>query len=51
MILSQYDIRGAKKSKFIKKQEASRTLSSLDLKALLSKVPFYGDVLFSVQFY
>ena len=46
MILSKCAICGAKKSKFIKKQEVSGILSSLRLKTPLSKIPFYGDVLF-----
>ena len=37
---------GAKKSKFIKKQEAKEILSSLSIKAPLSKMPLLGDVLF-----
>ena len=46
MILSKCAMCSAKKSKFIKKQEASEILSSLGLKTPLSKIPFYGDVLF-----
>ena len=37
---------GSKKSIFIKKQEASRILSSLGLKTPLSKIPLFGDILF-----
>ena len=37
---------GSKKSIFIKKQEASRILSSLGLKTPLSKIPSFGDILF-----
>ena len=33
------------KSVFIKKQEATRLLSNLDLKTPLSKIPILGDVL------
>ena len=46
MILSKYAICGIKKSKFIKKQEASGLLSKLGIKTLLSKIPLLGDVLF-----
>ena len=35
-----------KKSRFIKKQEAKRILSSLGLKTPLSKVPLFGDIVF-----
>ena len=35
-----------KKSKFIKQQEASELLSSLEIKALLSKTPLIGSLLF-----
>ena len=51
MILSKCAICGAKKSKFVKKQETSGILSSLGLKTPLSKIPFYGDVLFGRQFH
>ena len=46
MILSKCAICGSKKSKFIKKQEAKRLLSSLGIRTPLSKIPFLGDVLF-----
>ena len=46
MMLSKFAICGSKKSIFIKKQEASETLSSLGLKTPLSKVPLLGDILF-----
>ena len=46
MILSKCAICGSKKSKFIKKQEAKRILSSLGIKTPLSKIPLLGDVLF-----
>ena len=46
MILSKCAICGCKKSKFIKKQEASGLLSKLGMKAPLSKIPLLGDVLF-----
>ena len=51
MILSKCAIHGCKKSKFIKKQEASRILNKLGLKTPLSKIPLFGEILFSVQFY
>ena len=46
MLLSKCPICGSKKSKFIKKQEASGILSRLGLRAPLSKVPLLGDILF-----
>ena len=46
MILSKCAICNSKKSKFIKKQEASRLLSKLGIKTPLSKIPILGDVLF-----
>ena len=46
IILSKCAICGSKKSKFIKKQEASRLLSKLGIKSPLSKIPILGDVLF-----
>ena len=46
MILSKCALCGSKKSKFIKKQEASGLLSKLGIKTPLSKIPVLGDVLF-----
>ena len=46
MLLSTCAICGSKKSRFIKKQEASGILSSLGLKAPLSKIPLLGEFLF-----
>ena len=46
MILSKCAICDSKKSKFIKKQEASRLLSKLGIKTPLSKIPILGNVLF-----
>ena len=46
MLLSKCDICGAKKFKFIKKQEAEGLLSSLGIRTPLSKFPILGDVLF-----
>ena len=46
MILSKCAICNSKKSKFIKKQEASGLLSKLGIKTPLSKIPVLGDILF-----
>ena len=46
ILLPECAICGTKKSKFIKKQEASGILSSLGLKTPLSKIPLFGDILF-----
>ena len=46
MILSRCAICGAKKSKFIKKQETKGLLSNLGIRTPLSKIPLLGDVLF-----
>ena len=46
MILSKCAICGSKKSKFIKKQEASGLVSKLAIKTPLSKISILGDVLF-----
>ena len=46
MILSKCAICNSKKSKFIKKQEASGLLSKLGIKTPLSKISILGDVLF-----
>ena len=46
MILSKCTMCGSKKSKFIKKQEASGLLSKLGIKTPLTKIPILGDVLF-----
>ena len=46
MLLSKCAICGSKKSRFIKEQEASGSLSSLGLKTLLSKIPLLDDILF-----
>ena len=42
MVLSKCEVCDSKKSKFIKKQEASWLLSSLRLKIPLSKIPLLG---------
>ena len=46
MILSKCTICGSKKSKYINKQEAKGLLSKLGTKALFSKLPILGDILF-----
>ena len=46
MILSKCAICGAKKSKFIKKQEAKGLLSNPCIRTPLSKIPLLGNVLF-----
>ena len=46
MILSKCAICGSKKSRFIKKNEASEMLSNLGLKTPLNKIPSLGDILF-----
>ena len=37
---------GIKKSRFVKVQEEKGLLSSLGLKARLSKIPLFGDIYF-----
>ena len=44
MLLSKCAVCGAKKSRFIKKQEAKGILSSLGLKTPLSKVPLLSKM-------
>ena len=51
MILSKSAICGTKKSRFIKKQEASEILSDLGLKTPLNKIPLLGDILCWIQFH
>ena len=46
VILSKCAICSSKKSRIIKKQEASGALSNLGLKASLNKIPLLGDILF-----
>ena len=46
MILSKCAISGNKKSRFIKKQEASGILSSVGIRTPLSKIPVLGDIFF-----
>ena len=46
MLLSKCAVCGCKKSKFIKQQEANGLLSSLGIKATLSKISLVGPLLF-----
>ena len=46
MLLSKCAVRDGKKPKFIKQQEASGLLSSLGIKAHLSKIPLVGPLFF-----
>ena len=46
VILSKCAMCGSKKSRFIKKQEASGMLSSLGLKTQLNKIPLLSNILF-----
>ena len=45
MILSKCTIRGSKKSRFIKDQDAKGLLSNLGVRTPLSKVPILGGIL------
>ena len=47
MQLSRYAICGSTKSRFIKGQEPSGLMSSLAIKAPLSKTPLLGNVFFN----
>ena len=46
MLLPRYAVCYSKKSKFIKQQEASGLLSSLEIKTPLSKIPLVDPLLF-----
>ena len=46
MLLSHFAVYSSKKSKFLKKQEASGLLSLLVIKTTLSKIPLLGDSFF-----
>ena len=46
MLLSKCEMFDSKKSKFIKKQEASGLLNSLGIKAALTKIPLVDPLLF-----
>ena len=45
-MLSKCAIRGSKKFRFIKNQEAKGLLSRLGIRTPLSKAPILGDILF-----
>ena len=47
--LSKCAICGSKKSKFIKKQEASGILGSVGIRTPLNKIPVLGDIFFKMQ--
>ena len=51
MLLSKYAVCDSKKSKFIKQQEASGLLSSVGIKAPLTKILLVGPDLFWMQFH
>ena len=46
MILPKCAVCGSKKSRFIKKQEASEIFSNLGLNTPLSKIPLFANILF-----
>ena len=46
MLLSKCEMFDSKKSKFIKKQEASGLLNSLGIKTTLTKIPLVDPLLF-----
>ena len=46
MMLSKCAMCGSKKSKLIKKQEASGILSSVGIRTPLNKTPVLGDIIF-----
>ena len=46
ILLSKCAVYGSKKSIFVKKQEASNMLRSLDLKKPLIKISLFGGILF-----
>ena len=46
MLVSKCAVCNSKKSKFIKQQEASGLLSSLEIRAPLSQISFLGPLLF-----
>ena len=51
MLLSKWAICDTEKSRFIRKQEANGSLSSLGTKTALSEIPLLGYVSFWMQFY
>ena len=46
MLLSKYEVCDSKNSKFMKEQEASWLLGSLEIKTPSSKIPLIGPLLF-----
>ena len=46
MLLSKCATCNSRKSRFLKEREAKGILSSSGFKTPLSKIPFYGDVLY-----
>ena len=46
MLLPKWQVCDSKKSKFIKKQEASGLLSSVGIRTPLKKIPLLGPILF-----
>ena len=46
MVLSKSAVRGSKKSKFIKEQEATGLFINLGIKRALRKIPLVGPLLF-----
>ena len=46
IIVSECDICGSKKSKFIKEQQAKGFLSNLGIRTPLCNIPILGDILF-----
>ena len=51
MLSSKCGVCGNTNSRFMKEQEAKGILSIMGLKTPLRKIPFYGDVLFQMQFH
>ena len=48
IIQSKYAVRGIKKSRFMKEQDAKGLLSNLGIKTPLNKIPLLGHTLFRV---
>ena len=46
MLLSNFSMCNSKKSKFLKKQQARRLLSSFEITTPLSQIPLLGSLLF-----
>ena len=45
MLSSECAVRGSKKSRFMKEQEAKGLLTNLEIKTPLNKIPLLGDLL------